>query len=232
MIEILLLFIRATCEGLWNLHLAVQHDMLPWYFAYDRVNYARYLPAYMAEMENLHITHPFVHESCESGNFVAQRQTYQAFSQVAHDQLIEQSMNRDSKTKGGMIGFTLRKGAVNRWVLAHHERAGISHTSKNLAGKDETYRTRSEIDNARMMKDESVISALIDTFSAMTNPFMYEGSELINIVSGVVASVDTRSDIAEAFTIGRNAAIKFCENQLKTSDVDYHAPLNFSFLFS
>ena len=87
-------------------------------------------------------------------------------------------MNRDSKTKGGMTGFKLCKGAVNRWVLAHHERAGISHACKNLAGKDETYRTRSEIDNARMMKDE------------------------------------------------------FCENQLKTSDVDYHAPLNFSFLFS
>ena len=39
MVRLLLLFIRATREGDWNLHLACVCDMLPWMFAYDRTNY-------------------------------------------------------------------------------------------------------------------------------------------------------------------------------------------------
>ena len=46
MITLLLRFVRATWEGDWIRHLACVRDMLPWLFAYDRTNYARYLPVY------------------------------------------------------------------------------------------------------------------------------------------------------------------------------------------
>ena len=41
MVEILLNFIRATRTADWCLHLASLKMMLPWFFAYDRTNYAR-----------------------------------------------------------------------------------------------------------------------------------------------------------------------------------------------
>ncbi|XP_070537990.1 uncharacterized protein [Ptychodera flava] len=56
MVQVLLLFIRATREGGWELHLSVLRDMLPWYFAYGRVNYSRYLPVYLQEMSALKVT--------------------------------------------------------------------------------------------------------------------------------------------------------------------------------
>ena len=59
----LLLFLRATREGDWKLHLASLHQILPWFFAYDRVNYARYLPTYISEMDSLPITHPVISDS-------------------------------------------------------------------------------------------------------------------------------------------------------------------------
>ena len=125
LVETLLLYVRATREGIWELHLSSLHSMLPWFFAYDRVNYARYLPAYISEMEKLDRTHQSVNEAFMDGQFVVQRQDRYGFSQIACDQLIEQTMNRDSKTKGGMTRITTRKGAVNRWILAHHHRAAI-----------------------------------------------------------------------------------------------------------
>ena len=42
MVQVLLLFIRATRENDWQLHLSAVRLMLPWFFAADRVNYARF----------------------------------------------------------------------------------------------------------------------------------------------------------------------------------------------
>jgi len=97
--------------------------MMPWFFAYDRTNYARYAPAYWLEMMNLYKTHPYINQHLLQGEFVVQRQTAYGFSQIACDQTIEQTANRDSKTKGGLTGITVNKGAVHRWILSHPERA-------------------------------------------------------------------------------------------------------------
>ena len=60
-IDILLGLIRASREGDWMIHLASVRAMIPWCFAYDRLNYARYLPCYNALMSQLPTTHPYVH---------------------------------------------------------------------------------------------------------------------------------------------------------------------------
>ena len=52
------MFIRATRQVNWDLHLAAFRAMLPWFFICDRVNYARYGSAYLLEMTALENTHP------------------------------------------------------------------------------------------------------------------------------------------------------------------------------
>ena len=78
-------------------------------FVTSRTNYARYLPAYYLEMTALHTSQPDVHQMFMNGDFVVQRQERYGFSQVARDMTVEQTCNRDIKTKGGMVGFTLNK---------------------------------------------------------------------------------------------------------------------------
>lgn len=51
-------YIKATRVSDWKLHLASVRSMLPWMFAYDRVNYSRYLSTYWVEMSTLEQTHP------------------------------------------------------------------------------------------------------------------------------------------------------------------------------
>lgn len=43
MVGSLLSFLRATRTSDWLLHLDAVRLMIPWFFAYDRVNYARYV---------------------------------------------------------------------------------------------------------------------------------------------------------------------------------------------
>ena len=125
MAQRLLLFLRATRDGDWKLHFASLRQILPWFLAYDRVNYASYLPAYISEMDNLPMTHPAISDSFLAGYFVVERQDRYGFAQIACEMAIKQTCNRDSKTKGGMKYLTLKKGVVNRWLLSHHQRAAI-----------------------------------------------------------------------------------------------------------
>jgi hypothetical protein len=187
MIELLLLHTRATRTGHWQLHLSTLQSMIPWFFAYDHRNYARYLPAYLTEMGALSSTHPEVFEYLKSGNFSVQRQSRYGFSKIACDQLIEQTLNRDSKTKGGLTGITLNKGAVNRWVLSHHERAAIFRACLAMADKDESNRSRKDLDISYNKRYEEDIQAVAGIVEAMINPFATQRDDLINISLGVVA---------------------------------------------
>ena len=58
MVEVLLMFLRATRENHWDLHLSAVRSMLPWFFATDRVHYARYGTVYWLEMLCNETTHP------------------------------------------------------------------------------------------------------------------------------------------------------------------------------
>ena len=53
MIEVLLGLIRANSGGNWSMHLSSLRGIVPWYFAYDNINYARYLSACLSGMFHL-----------------------------------------------------------------------------------------------------------------------------------------------------------------------------------
>lgn len=91
----------------WNSYLEMVEVLM---VAYDHTNYARYLPVYLAHMITLPETHPEAHALLENGDFGVQRTTSHGFSQMPVDQTIEQPLNRSTKTKGSIVGFSRRKG--------------------------------------------------------------------------------------------------------------------------
>lgn len=52
-VSILLTFTRAHRKGIWDLYLHSFTHMLPYFFRYDHLNYARWGSVYIAEMEQL-----------------------------------------------------------------------------------------------------------------------------------------------------------------------------------
>ena len=69
-------------------------------------------------------------------NFLVQWQDNHRFSAVACDQTIEQTINRNSKTKGGVLGFLMNPTLVHQWLLLQSERAAITERCKSMAGVD------------------------------------------------------------------------------------------------
>ena len=98
MIEILLALLRASREGDWMLHLATIRQMIPWCFAYDKLNYARFLPYYYDMMSRLPIDHPDVHDHFMQGGFSVQIGKINPYGRIPVDQTIEETVNKDTHT--------------------------------------------------------------------------------------------------------------------------------------
>ena len=78
---------------------------------------------------------------------------------MAVDHTIEQTLNKDTKTKGGIIGFSLNKGAVQSWILTAHERAAILRNFKNMLQITEDLETtlkKLEVPELNVMKRMSL----------------------------------------------------------------------------
>ena len=69
--DILLGMIRASKEGNWELHLAAIRKLIQC-FAYDRINYTRYRPAYFAQMSNRQTEPPQMYQHFCDGGFSVQ----------------------------------------------------------------------------------------------------------------------------------------------------------------
>ena len=126
-------FLKAERTGYCKLHLSSTAAMLPQFFAMDRQNYAHYLPVYLADMQKLELTHPEVYKEFAEGNHSISR-SGQTFSQVSTDMALEQSINADSKSSGGVIGISQSPSALERWFLTIHERASITSAFKAMFG--------------------------------------------------------------------------------------------------
>ena len=214
MVELLLAFLRATREGNWQLHVACLRKFLPWFYAYDRVNYARYMTIYCSEMERLQSTHPAAYNELQRGGFVVQRSKKSAFAQVAVDHAIEQTINRDMSMRGrGTVGFSLQPGAVHRWTITAHERAAIAQVCRQVAGMDEPAFRHRESGRSAIARHDGAVNGVVSLLESFQDPFD-DGDALINISSGLVASPAVCQDLLSAFRIGETALKKFIEERL------------------
>ena len=55
------------------------------------------------------------------------------FSQLPVDQTIAQPLNHNTKTKGNIIRFSLKKGSMQWWVLTAHARASLVDRCREMA---------------------------------------------------------------------------------------------------
>ena len=179
-------------------------------------------------MNNLATTNPFVHQEMMKGDFAVQRQDVHGFSRVACDMTIEQTANRDSKTRGGMKCFTtsIKEPVTDGLELIMNEQ--LLRGSEEMAGKGQRVAIRKDLTNSRMIKDKIDVQNIINTISNMTNPFDNDpevgAGDLVHLSSGIIASPEFCSDIITAHKKGDDAFIAFSRERLQ-GEVDLNETL-------
>ena len=140
MVQILLDFVKSIRLPDWNLYLQSTERMLIWIHAYDKINYARHFSYYWYSQQKIQNKFPVIYQQFQQGNF-STRRTKGKFNMLPPDQVIEQTINKDNKGPGSIIGISTSQGAMKRWVLSSHNTATLIadlRKSLNLSIGDST----------------------------------------------------------------------------------------------
>ena len=129
----MLQFIRAVRTGERIVHLEALQVFTKYFFAHSRLNYARMMPLYLAEIDSRPKTDPDVYAEFLSGNWVVDKNSNLPFCALGADHGLEH-VNRSMKVSGGLVGTTLNQAARTKFFLITPEMASLAWQAKDMAG--------------------------------------------------------------------------------------------------
>ena len=132
LVEIMLLFIRATRQGIWDLHLPSLEMFVKYFFAYDQINYAKLTPVYLSEVLALKSQGQQSWKFLKSGNFSVKKSQV-PFCALGTDHALEQE-NRKMEVLEGICGLANRKNALENYFLLSPLLGNISEQFCNYFG--------------------------------------------------------------------------------------------------
>lgn len=171
----------------------------------DRTNYARFLSLYLEDMLMLEKNAPEVYEKFVSGRFTVKRSAV-PFTSVATDQALEQTINKTSKSTGGVIGSTRKKETVAMWDITYHDFLGLFNYVKELTfftNEDGEVMTHHEFSTSTAQQSESSVQRILSYFQEKNiNPFIAGSQRLRNIVSEELVHPEIAKELLSIFDKG------------------------------
>ena len=218
MVETLLGLLRASQEGDWELHLSSISEIVPWCFAYDNLNYARYLSAYLHEMSHLPEEHPDTLEYLRSGGFSVQMIEDNPFGRIPVDQTCEETVNKTTQTSGGTKGFSLRPNTVCKFYSVAENRSTFLRQLKDMFHISRSSSQHKDLQPTRITRNESDVKSIISMLqNTWLNPFNPDRQDLVCLSTGKVGTPDVEHDMLQAKDIGETAYKAFREKRLQSN---------------
>ncbi len=149
--------------------------LIPWFFALDHPNNARWLPIHVRDMIALDVVAPSIATEFKKGNFVVQK-THHAFSAIAIDHAQKQN-KKIVKGVGRVIGLTENASQLLRWMVCGPEMACVVYEfeisqerikQEQTKGPDIKHHEQVESKHNSFVKQ---VQAMTNTLEEMGNPF-------------------------------------------------------------
>ena len=223
---LILRLLRATKENDFDLHLSCLQDMCPLFFAMDHHNYARYATVYFLHMLNLRHNQPDAEQHLRQGAFSVSRSSVPA-CRIPVDQTIEQTINCQAKSKGGIVGFSRNSAAYFRWCMTRHVRASFLAATLEMAGMtcDDVNKVHKDLQPSETRTSEDNVKRMTDSFRSFMNPFSVEEHGLYCLSSGMPAPESVQEALLSVDTSGKAAFNTFVTERLVNKALSFHAPL-------
>ena len=211
----------------YDLRLDGLKKVLPFCFALNKQNYARYGSIYVNTLTSLDITHPGCKELLiHQGLSVQGQSRYPTRTPI--DQRGEQTINRDAKTSGGIKFFASDQDSVLKWTLnrpfqAQNTEALYKMSDVNHAN-DEYKATRP----SQILKSEKYVTDLVEVLrNDFVNPFdsNIDKDKLLNLSSGIPVNDDLAEDILKIKDRGIDSYNEFVEKRIKSQAIKVHDPI-------
>jgi hypothetical protein len=124
------------------------------------------------EMKSLEMKQPAMFQHLLKGVFVVRRSAKSTFKCIPTHQAPEQTINREAKSDGGVIGFTLRKLTLLRWLLTRYVTGEYAQAYKEISRSESETRHHKDLGPARLAKDKEDVSKIKEyVVNYCENPF-------------------------------------------------------------
>jgi len=143
------------------MHLDAVYNTIPYFFMAGRINYARYTSVYLSEMRGLENNVPEMFAHMQKRGFVVRR-SEKNFNSVPTDQALEQSINREAKSNGGVIGYTLRRGSPLRWLLTRRATGEYAERVNDICSSAKLKKLHEELGGSRIKQDQQHVQRIKD----------------------------------------------------------------------
>ena len=222
---VLLLLIRSFREGNFDLYREALSELIPYFFANNNVNYARWLPVHFRDMMSLEKQHQEVAREFHKGNFVVHK-SRRDFSAMAIDQAHEQN-NAAIKGDGGAIGLTEDPGALRRWMVAGPEVSHLVFAYEAISGvKDATISTKHhEQTLSAQTSFLERVEALFSVIKEMGNPFQEESADLLALDTKNIADPALAELVGSHHERGKEKFQSFMEALENEEECTFYQPI-------
>lgn len=173
-------FVKSLRTANFELYKQTMGKLVPWLFALDHTNYARWLPVHIRDMVGLEHKHPDVYREFMNGHFVVQKAKH-TFSAISVDQAHEQ-VNEHIKGDGGAVGLTENPQALHRWMVAGPEIArAVGEFQQNFTDTDLESQSHKHHEQTPAVQNAFArhVESLVSTIEDMGNPFLEDSGDLL-----------------------------------------------------
>ncbi|KAL0198142.1 hypothetical protein M9458_006682, partial [Cirrhinus mrigala] len=173
--------VRSFREANFNLYCQALSALIPFFFANNNVNYARWLPIHLRDMVSLEQTHPQIFNEFQLGKFVVHK-THREFSGIAIDQAHEQA-NAVVKGDGGAIGVTEDPSALRQWMVSGPEVSQLVNQYELASEVNEATEDIRHHEQTRQSQKSFTdkVQRLFAVMKDLGNPFQEESKDLLTL---------------------------------------------------
>ena len=187
-VNIVKLFIFSERTGNWPLHLESCSLMLNLYSATGHVNYAKSTRLYFQLMCELPSTHPELHNAFIQGQYHSVWKSDRYWGGLWIELVIEQSMMRTLKSRGGLTrGHGMSESVNLTWIHSMHACGSIHSAMTELTkNKHKTSEQHVDLGASRMKRDSDDLQKLVEWLYPR-DPIFEDEIFLKSISSGLTA---------------------------------------------
>ena len=224
---LLLVFIRSIRTSNFKQYTDSLSKTIPWFFAMNHVNYARWLPVHLLDMRRLTQTSPDVASKFEEGFFTVQKSS-RNFSCMAIDQAHEQN-NAIVKGEGGAVGLTENPNALRRWMMAGPELARLVNEFEADMNREANHQmpatSHHEVHKSFQTSFLVDVKALVNTMEELGNPFLEDSQDLIALDTKEIPGREAVSMMMKAEAIGQEQSKAYISECLVNRKKSMYEPI-------
>ena len=151
----------------------------------------------------------------------------QPIAQVWTDMALEQSINADSKSKGGIIGISQSSAALSRWLMTVHDRASITAALKQMYDLQTSDHTAHKEAAMKRVKRDKHVQRLLTCFMSglMADPFSLDTTDLLNFATVVVLPINLADALVASPAKGRVQMSTFIKKRVNSNTISFWDPV-------